>query len=92
MNSTSPERYAIVPTADGSPTIYDTLFHAHFHSLHGALTESRHVFIRNGLEYFINKFPHISHIRIFEFGFGSGLNAFLTLQKVRDLNNINVTY
>jgi tRNA U34 5-methylaminomethyl-2-thiouridine-forming methyltransferase MnmC len=46
----------------------------HYHSTFGAMTESHHVFIRNGLDCFADG----SEISIFETGFGTGLNALLT--------------
>ncbi len=61
------------PTDDGSFTIYSDLYGAHYHSTHGAIQESMHVFIDYGLKS-INK----NSIGILEFGFGTGLNAFLT--------------
>lgn len=45
----------------------------HYHSIHGAIQESQHVFIDAGLKYF-KRDP----VKIFEVGFGTGLNAFLT--------------
>jgi tRNA U34 5-methylaminomethyl-2-thiouridine-forming methyltransferase MnmC len=69
-----------VPTSDGSYTIYDHEFGAHFHSLHGAFTESRHIYIKHGLEYYIHHFGIRNPIRIFEFGFGSGMNALLAAE------------
>ena len=45
----------------------------HYHSVHGAVQESEIVFIKNGYHY-CNANP----IRIFEAGFGTGLNALLT--------------
>lgn len=64
----------IVITKDGSHTIYVQSLDEHFHSVYGAITESRHVFIEAGLNQFKNK-----HIRILEMGFGTGLNSLLTL-------------
>lgn len=46
--------------------------------MHGALAESEHVFIRSGLEYYLDHHPEISEIKIFEVGFGTGLNALLS--------------
>ncbi len=66
-------------TWDGSPTLYSTRFKAHYHSLHGALQESRHVFIRHGLAYYYHLHSHRS-ISLLEYGFGTGLNAVLALQ------------
>lgn len=65
-------------TADGSHTLYVKGLDEHYHSIHGALTESRHVFINAGL-----KQASGDPIRIFEMGFGTGLNAILTLLEIR---------
>jgi tRNA U34 5-methylaminomethyl-2-thiouridine-forming methyltransferase MnmC len=65
-------------TADGSKTVFDDQVGATFHSLHGAERESVHVFIKAGLEPAISVFGNA--LRIFEMGFGTGLNALLTLR------------
>lgn len=59
---------------DGSHTLYIPELDEHYHSIHGAIQESMHVFIKAGL-----KSVHKSDISILELGFGTGLNAFLTL-------------
>lgn len=64
----------IVITGDGSHTLFVPELNEHYHSTHGALTESLHVFIRSGLECFAGR----EEISIFETGFGTGLNALLT--------------
>lgn len=64
----------IETTADGSHTFYLPEMDEHFHSIHGAVQESKHVFIQNGL-----KKCSSSEINVLEVGFGTGLNAFLTL-------------
>lgn len=61
-------------TGDGSPTIYLPELDEHYHSVHGALQEAQHVFIKNGLLEFKNQ----KEINILEIGFGTGLNCFLT--------------
>ncbi len=71
----------IVITNDGSHTIFDPVLKSHFHSIHGAITESKHVFIKHGLETLIHTKPVL---RIFEFGFGTGLNAYLSFLKSLD--------
>ncbi|MBC8173246.1 MAG: tRNA (5-methylaminomethyl-2-thiouridine)(34)-methyltransferase MnmD, partial [Chitinophagales bacterium] len=48
----------------------------HYHSIHGAYTESRHVFINNGLEKKLAE--QKEKIFLLEVGFGTGLNAILT--------------
>jgi tRNA U34 5-methylaminomethyl-2-thiouridine-forming methyltransferase MnmC len=60
-------------TEDGSHTIYSEQFDEIYHSRHGAVAESTHVFIQSGLTAIDKK-----EINIFEVGFGTGLNAFLT--------------
>ncbi|HZI23845.1 MAG TPA: tRNA (5-methylaminomethyl-2-thiouridine)(34)-methyltransferase MnmD, partial [Chryseolinea sp.] len=54
-----------------------------YHSVHGAIQESVHVFIKSGLVYVFEKKPSLP-ISIFEVGFGTGLNALLTIQYVQD--------
>src|SRR5271170_6414103 len=44
----------IVKTADGSNTIYNSEVGENYHSKHGALQESRHVFVNSGLVYFLD--------------------------------------
>jgi tRNA U34 5-methylaminomethyl-2-thiouridine-forming methyltransferase MnmC len=63
-------------TADGSQTIFVPQWDEHYHSIHGAIQESRHVFINNGLIPFLSE----SVVRILEIGFGTGLNALLTAE------------
>ncbi len=63
----------IIRTSDGSNTLKSRFLNEHYHSTHGALTEAMHVYIKSGLKQ-IDK-PTVS---IFEMGFGTGLNAFLT--------------
>ena len=40
----------LVETADGSKTLYIPDFEEHYHSIHGALSEAQHVFVKHGLE------------------------------------------
>lgn len=64
----------IFVTEDGSNSLYLPEFDETYHSRHGAIQESLHVFIENGLET-VSK----ENIKILEFGFGTGLNALMTL-------------
>lgn len=73
-------------TADGSPTLYAPQFKAHYHSTHGALQESLHVFIQEGLQHFIGKHD-LCQISILEYGMGTGLNAFLTHDASKSLHH-----
>lgn len=61
-------------TADGSATLYVPELDEHYHSVKGAFTESQHIFIDMGLKACADPNPHI-----LEVGFGTGLNALLTL-------------
>lgn len=61
-------------TADGSHTLFIPEMDEHYHSVNGAVQESRHVFIEAGLHRQKKK-----DITVFEVGFGTGLNAYLTL-------------
>ena len=67
-----------VLTADGSYSIYQSDIDEHFHSVHGAISESRHVFIKEGLVY---KSEKNKNPRIVEVGLGTGLNFLLSLEE-----------
>ena len=67
----------LVLTDDGSHTIAIPDLNITSHSRHGAIQESKHVFIEAGLRYVLGMFPD-APINILEVGFGTGLNAFLT--------------
>jgi tRNA U34 5-methylaminomethyl-2-thiouridine-forming methyltransferase MnmC len=72
-----PERQLII-TKDGSHTVSIPELNVTYHSHHGAIQESLHVFINAGLKYVIEK-DNLPVIYIFEMGFGTGLNALLTM-------------
>lgn len=80
----------IVITKDGSHTIAIPEMAVTYHSIHGAIQESMHVFIKEGLHYVINQSTN-QPIHIFEMGFGTGLNTFLTAIEA-EKNNIQVHY
>jgi len=61
-------------TEDGSHTLFVAEIDECYHSTHGAIQESRHIFIEAGLKQCPKR-----EIRVLEIGFGTGLNAFLTL-------------
>lgn len=65
-------------TDDGSHTLVHPIHRQTYHSTRGAVGESMHVFIENGLK----AIPKL-HVRVLEVGFGSGLNAWLTLDHAR---------
>ncbi|HKL03465.1 MAG TPA: tRNA (5-methylaminomethyl-2-thiouridine)(34)-methyltransferase MnmD [Cryomorphaceae bacterium] len=64
-------------TADGSHTLFRDDLDEAYHSYHGALQESLHVFIREGWARVAHEQP--SEIAVFELGYGTGLNAYLTM-------------
>lgn len=67
----------LIATADGSDTLRVKSLDETYHSRHGAVQESMHVFIKHGLEVCaLNN----NTIAVFEMGFGTGLNAWLTLR------------
>ncbi|MEX8548090.1 MAG: tRNA (5-methylaminomethyl-2-thiouridine)(34)-methyltransferase MnmD [Mucilaginibacter sp.] len=67
----------LIQTADGSNTIFNTEVGENYHSKHGALQESRHVFLKSGLQYFLSV-KEASQVTILEVGLGTGLNFFLS--------------
>ncbi len=79
---------SIIKTEDGSDSLYVKDLNEHYHSTHGAIQESKHVYIDSGLK-------HVSTIldciNILEIGFGTGLNALLTYLETEKLN-LNVNY
>ncbi len=63
----------IINTSDGSHTIYLPEMNEQYHSLNGAITESKYVYIEKGFNFHTTKNPIV-----FEVGFGTGLNCLLT--------------
>lgn len=61
-------------TKDGSSTLFSDRFDQHYHSIHGAVQESQHVFLEMGLA----ECQQVEPIRVLEMGFGTGLNALMT--------------
>lgn len=72
-----PDEIQIITTGDGSHSLLNTALNETYHSVHGARQESIHVFIKHGLEFFLEK-NRADVVDIFEVGFGTGLNALLT--------------
>jgi tRNA U34 5-methylaminomethyl-2-thiouridine-forming methyltransferase MnmC len=75
MNLTSRELFI---TEDGSHSLLNKELNETYHSVHGAVQESQHVFINQGLKYWLSQNSK-TEVKIFEVGFGTGLNAYLTL-------------
>lgn len=72
-----------IVTKDGSHTLWNEDLDETYHSRHGAVQEALHVFIETGLKHVLKERDEIS---ILEVGFGTGLNAWLTLQELTELN------
>ena len=72
----------IIPelTTDGSHTLYIPELDEHYHSVKGAVTESLHVYVGLGLRHAFAERKGVNTLRVFEVGFGTGLNALLTLE------------
>ena len=76
----------IITTADGSKTIRIKDWDEQYHSKHGAIQEAYHVFIKHGLDLFQKRDLHI-----LEIGFGTGLNALITILEA-SRSNKKITY
>ena len=66
-------------TGDGSHSLCDSRTGETYHSSFGAVQESQHIFIEQGLRFLPKK-----EITILEVGFGTGLNAWLSLLEGRN--------
>ncbi len=78
----------LIKTEDGSHTLHLPVLGENYHSIHGAIQESRHVFIENGL---LSVHQNQPNIKIFEVGFGTGLNTFLTVLQTENIPT-NIIY
>ncbi|MBT8282885.1 MAG: tRNA (5-methylaminomethyl-2-thiouridine)(34)-methyltransferase MnmD [Muriicola sp.] len=77
---------SIITTADGSRTISLDDWNEQYHSKHGAIQEAYHVFIKYGLSA-----CSMDEISILEAGFGTGLNALITLHEA-EKRNLRMVY
>lgn len=80
----------VITTDDGSKTIKIEEWNEHYHSTHGAIQESKHVYIQAGLEDYVAR-NQLKPIIVLEAGFGTGLNALLTYLW-SEKSNIKVDY
>ncbi len=88
----------IITTQDGSHTLFSEQFNEIYHSRHGAIRESSHVFIKSGLDFVfpspvgegVRRTDGVG-IRIFELGFGTGLTALLTMLEA-ERRSIKIEY
>lgn len=80
----------IILTEDGSHTLIHLELDESYHSVHGAIQESEHIFIQTG---FREAARNNKAISLLEVGLGTGLNALLTLNEIIDTDtDIDVHY
>ena len=72
----------LIITKDGSHSLFVRDLKETYHSVHGSISESMHVFINSGLHSHPKK-----NINILEIGFGTGLNTLLTLENIKNPNS-----
>ncbi len=76
----------ILPTSDGSKTIFNAAIGESYHSKHGALQESKHVFVDGGLKHYHQLYPDKTTFSVLEIGFGTGLNFLLSNEFALEAN------
>ena len=74
----------LITTADGSHSLYVKDLDEHYHSIHGAIQEAQHVFIKTGIQHLVSQ--NYTTINILEIGFGTGLNTLLSYLEAEKLN------
>lgn len=84
------DKIKIIATNDGSFSLYNEELEETYHSRHGALQESVYVFIEQGLKFLLSQ-RNLSELNILEVGFGTGLNALLTLNEIHN-SSVSVNY
>lgn len=84
------DHLSFATTFDGSKTLFNKEVGEHYHSRHGALQESKHVFLNTGMRYFLEK-SGIKRVEILEVGFGTGLNFLISADFCSE-NNIQLDY
>ncbi len=67
----------VIHTEDGSTSLFHNGLQETYHSVHGAIQESQHVFMEAGLHHWL-QVSNRQTISVLEIGFGTGLNALLT--------------
>ncbi len=79
----------LITTDDGSLSLLNRELNVTYHSRRGALLESRHIYIGCGLHHALSVFGR--QLKIFELGFGTGLNAWLSQQEAEE-KNLDIHY
>lgn len=80
----------LITTSDGSHSLYHEELRETYHSTHGALTESQHVFMQKGVEYQLSR--GLTELRILEVGFGTGLNALLVYHLAKKRPDLSIHF
>ncbi len=93
-NAVLPNKISVYPTKDGSNTLRNPLLNDTYHSRDGAVAEALHVYVGAGLAHTLAQ-KH--QIRLLEIGFGTGLNALMSLQYVQnqaenEINKMNTDF
>lgn len=80
----------IIITGDGSKTIHIPEWDEQYHSKHGAIQEARHVFLQMGFHHYVSQesYDTTQTVAILEMGFGTGLNALLTLFEAQKIQAV----
>lgn len=79
----------VIETKDGSSTVILENSKVSYHSLHGSIQESQHVFIQAGLAFVIKA---KSEVNLLEIGFGTGLNLLLSIKFCENIKDIKLNY
>ena len=77
----------LLTTSDGSHTLYLSELDEQYHSVNGARTESEYVYLDKGYLFHKSETP-----KVFEVGFGTGLNCLLTALKADELKRPTIYY
>ncbi len=80
----------VIKSDDGSHTLFVPSLNETYHSTHGAVQESRHVFVQAGLAHLVEQGKQ--DISILEIGFGTGLNALLSYEYLKAHPEVSLAY
>ncbi len=76
--------HQILISEDGSNTLHNKELDETFHSIHGAIQESNHVFISAGIEEYFARNSSVTKLNLLEIGFGTGLNTLLSIAYLKN--------
>lgn len=80
-------------TDDGSMTVRHEVLGELYHSDRGAVGEAQHVYIHAGLDKILSENEGTTDISVFEVGFGTGLNTWLTFCRAKkSVSSVEVDY